>query len=96
MGSPFNPLDKIHLGESIRDALLKSKVWPMPPGDRFVGAGIYAIYYTGNFSAYRKIAEKNEMVSFNCRYTSARQCPQDREKADSSPRTARPTNFTRG
>lgn len=31
----------------------------MPPGDRFAGAGIYAIYYTGTFPAYQVIADCN-------------------------------------
>ena len=32
----------------------------MPPQERFEGAGIYALYYTGPFSAYRLIAERNQ------------------------------------
>jgi hypothetical protein len=36
----------------------------MPPGDRFQGAGIYAIYYTGDFRAYRAIAEQNNNGRF--------------------------------
>ena len=51
----FNPLDKTNLAESVRDHLLKRPVVELPP-DRFMGAGIYAIYYTGGFPAYRKIA----------------------------------------
>lgn len=51
----FNPLDKTNLAESVRDHLLKRPVVQLPP-DRFMGAGIYAIYYTGGFQAYRKIA----------------------------------------
>lgn len=51
----FNPLDKTNLAESVRDHLLKRPVVQLPPG-RFMGAGIYAIYYTGGFAAYRKIA----------------------------------------
>jgi hypothetical protein len=51
----FNPLDKTHLAESVRDHLLKRPVVPLPP-NRFKGAGIYVIYYTGDFPAYRKIA----------------------------------------
>jgi hypothetical protein len=31
----------------------------MPPGDRFPGAGVYALYYTGPFPAYEVIAENN-------------------------------------
>ncbi len=52
----FNPLDKTNLAESVRDHLLKRPVVQLPP-DRFMGAGIYAIYYTGGFPAYRKIAK---------------------------------------
>ncbi len=52
----FNPLDKTHLAESVRDHLLKRPVGQLPP-DRFMGAGIYAIYYTGGFEPYRKIAK---------------------------------------
>lgn len=52
----FNPLDKANLAESVRDHLLKRPVVQLPP-DRFMGAGIYAIYYTGEFPAYRKIAK---------------------------------------
>jgi len=51
----FNPLDKTNLAQSVRDHLLKRPVVQLPP-DRFMGAGIYAIYYTGGFPAYRKIA----------------------------------------
>ncbi len=50
----FNPLDKTHLAESVKDHLLKRPVTKLPP-DRFRGAGIYAIYYTGPFSAYQQI-----------------------------------------
>lgn len=56
---PFNPLDKRNLGESVAGALLKQKVGPLPPPSRFVGAGIYAVYYTGAFEPYRSISEKN-------------------------------------
>jgi hypothetical protein len=51
----FNPLDKTNLAESVKDHLLKRPVIQLPP-DPFMGAGIYAIYYTGNFPAYQKIA----------------------------------------
>jgi len=64
MGSEFNPLDKIHLGESVRDAVLKQPVHALPPPERFPGAGIYAIYYTGDFPAYKRLAEKNRSGRF--------------------------------
>lgn len=52
----FNPLDKTNLAESVKDHLLRRAVVKLPP-ERFLGAGIYAIYYTGNFPAYQKIAK---------------------------------------
>ena len=55
---PFNPLDKRHLGESIANALLESEVIALPPFP-FVGAGVYALYYFGNFPAYRELAAVN-------------------------------------
>jgi hypothetical protein len=55
---PYNPLDKKHLGESVASALLQQPICPLPP-ERFFGAGIYAIYYTGSFEAYQPIAIKN-------------------------------------
>ena len=52
---PFNPLDKLNLGESVARALLSRPIGPLPPQSNFEGAGIYAIYYTGNFRAYRAV-----------------------------------------
>ena len=45
---PFNPLDKRHLGESVAEALLKTAPVALPP-DQFIGAGVYALYYVGQF-----------------------------------------------
>lgn len=61
----YNPLAKENLGVSVRDALLKQPVLPMPPG-KFKGTGIYAIYYTGTFKHYRRIAEQNRENRFEC------------------------------
>lgn len=57
---PFNPLDKLRLAESISQALLQRALIPLPgPGSRmnpdFLGAGVYAIYYLGDFEPYRSI-----------------------------------------
>jgi Eco29kI restriction endonuclease len=56
---PYNPLDKIHLGESVAKALLACPVVALSPPESFTGAGLYALYYAGDFSAYRRIAEQN-------------------------------------
>ena len=57
---PYNPLDKINLGASVAEAMLGQPVAPLPPVEPFLGAGIYAIYYTGPFEAYGPIAAKNK------------------------------------
>jgi len=66
--TPFNPLDKVQLAESIQRALLKTPVRPLPsPAPRrgknvepqFQGAGVYAIYYRGDYLPYAAIAAAN-------------------------------------
>lgn len=61
---PFNPLDKRHLGESVGQAMLRQPVMPLAELASFEGAGIYAIYYRGNFPAYEAIAKKNREQNF--------------------------------
>ncbi len=56
---PFNPLDKYNLGESVGQAMLRQSVLSMKKLQPFDGAGIYAIYYTGNFKAYARITAAN-------------------------------------
>ena len=58
MGEPYNPLDKLRLGESVAKALLTRSIESLPPA-AFPGAGIYALYYTGEFLPYAKIVAKN-------------------------------------
>jgi hypothetical protein len=62
---PFNPLDKRNLGESVADALLDTKIQALPPLP-FVGAGVYAIYYTGVFPAYERLAALNRDGQYAC------------------------------
>jgi len=60
---PFDPLSKTVLAEGIANQLLKADVHPLPPKNRFVGAGVYALYYSGKFAPYRKItSEANDGV----------------------------------
>ena len=53
---PYNPLDRVNLGESVADALLSRDCEPLPPPAPFVGAGIYAIHYRGTFAPYAALA----------------------------------------
>ncbi|HEB73189.1 MAG TPA: Eco29kI family restriction endonuclease, partial [Nitrospirae bacterium] len=63
---PFNPLDKENLGVSVADALLEQGVVSLEDIEPFAGAGIYAIYYLGDFSAYERIAVDNRDNKFSC------------------------------
>ncbi len=55
---PYNPLDKLHLGENVAKALLTRPIDGLPP-DPFPGAGIYALYYIGKFPPYASVRAKN-------------------------------------
>jgi len=54
---PFNPLDKINLGESVVAALEKRPSTPLESIESFYGAGVYALYYQGSFPLYRPLLE---------------------------------------
>jgi hypothetical protein len=65
----YNPLNKENLGISVREALLKQPVNAMVDlllkdkfrySNKFEGAGIYALYYFGDFQAYKSIAIQNK------------------------------------
>ena len=56
--TPYNPLDKRRLAESVVRAMLEREVEPLPPPE-FLGAGIYAIYYCGDFAPYSAVTERN-------------------------------------
>ncbi|MBI2751156.1 MAG: Eco29kI family restriction endonuclease [Burkholderiales bacterium] len=57
---PYNPLDKKNLGASVAEALLGRKSHPLSGLPAFHGAGIYAIYYTGDFEAYQRLRDQNQ------------------------------------
>jgi len=55
----YNPLDKVHLGESVASEMLRKNPTQLPLREKFIGAGIYALYYVGAFPLYRDIAKHN-------------------------------------
>lgn len=57
----YNPLDMESIASSIGNALLATDPVPLGSlsGSHFLGAGIYAIYYTGDFPTYELIAKAN-------------------------------------
>ena len=64
-GETYNPLDKINLAKSIEIELLARSVDPLSSVDHIRGAGVYVIYYTGNFSPYSSIARANLNSKFS-------------------------------
>lgn len=52
---PYNPLEKENLARSIEGELLGRDPQPLSSVDDITGAGIYAIYYSGDFHAYRPL-----------------------------------------
>jgi hypothetical protein len=60
---PYNPLHKRNLAASIVSRLLQQEPHELPP-PKFVGAGIYLIYYTGVFEVYRPIEAANRNGRF--------------------------------
>jgi hypothetical protein len=57
--TPYNPLEKENLGKSVADSLMKQKPVPLTSAPRFSGAGVYAIYYLGDFDAYQTLRKWN-------------------------------------
>lgn len=57
--SVFNPLAKRNLGKSVVDALLESPALPLKDVGLFAGAGVYAIYYRGEFPNYSPLSQLN-------------------------------------
>jgi hypothetical protein len=64
VGGPYNPLDKMNLGRSVAEALLLRPVSPLTQTADLVGAGVYAIYYSGSFEPYQPVVEKNKDGAF--------------------------------
>jgi len=53
----YNPLDKRHLADSIARAFFERPINRLPPEQIFKGAGIYAIYYKGDYPLYARAAD---------------------------------------
>ena len=64
-GDPYNPLDKLNLGRSVAEALLQQPVASLSDTASQIGAGVYAIYYTGRFPAYTPVARANGRGAFS-------------------------------
>ena len=56
---PYNPLAKIELARSVEAELLSRDVVPLAEVPKFVGAGIYVLYYRGPNPVYEPISGKS-------------------------------------
>lgn len=86
---PFNPLDKQNLAASVAEALLGRKALPLGELESFHGAGIYAIYYTGDFPPYALLGKRNSGDKFNAPIYVGKAVPQGARKGGVGTSTTR-------
>jgi len=84
----YNPLDKINLARSIEFELLAGHPTPLAEMDQTTGAGVYVIYYTGNFAPYRPLREANRSEAFALPIYIGKAIPKGGRKGGLSPETA--------
>ncbi|MDQ0316384.1 Eco29kI family restriction endonuclease [Amorphus orientalis] len=56
----YNPLDKFNIAKSIESEVLARPAAPLAEVGGITGAGVYVIYYTGDFAAYAPVANANQ------------------------------------
>jgi len=59
---PYNPLGRFNLARSVEATLLQQPPLELPLTIKFSGAGLYAIYYSGPFRAYRPISSPDYRI----------------------------------
>jgi hypothetical protein len=62
---PYNPLEKTNLARSVEDALLSATVRKLSDTSGIVGAGIYAIYYVGDFVPYAPLLVAHNAILYS-------------------------------
>src|SRR5271156_1299371 len=63
--APYDPLDLRTLAASMAKVVLEQPVHSLKKVPLFEGAGVYVIYYTGDYEAYKSIAQKNKGHKWN-------------------------------
>jgi hypothetical protein len=58
----YDPLDYENLARSVVQALLGGPEGPLPPSEAFEGAGVYAIYYRGDFGGYSRLVTAKPLL----------------------------------
>jgi hypothetical protein len=65
VSAPYDPLDLRTLAESMVKVVLEQRIYSLGNVPSFEGAGVYVIYYTGDYDPYRSIAQKNKGGKWN-------------------------------
>lgn len=79
---PFNPLDSKHLGVSVAKALLAQEARSLGEVGEFEGAGIYALYYTGDNPSYAALAARNQNNTFTSPIYAGKAVPKGSRRGD--------------
>lgn len=58
----FNPLDYSSLSEMLAMELMASDLIPLSELEKFGGSGVYALFYDGDFPAYRGLSDVNRRM----------------------------------
>jgi len=56
---PYDPLDTVNIADSLATRLTEQQPLPLASVPRFLGAGSYAIYYTGGFPTYEPLTQRD-------------------------------------
>lgn len=56
---PFNPIEIPNIALNLALEVLEQPVYPLPPVQRPVGAGVYLLYYRGSFEPYLPFQAEN-------------------------------------
>lgn len=65
--SPYNPLDTENIGASLLRAIMEMEPVRLDQMKPFPGVGVYALYYSGDFKPYARLAAANA----DCKFTQA-------------------------
>ena len=85
--NPFNPLDRENLAASVSEALLEKEPVRLGELETFLGAGVYAVYYTGEFGPYRQLSDANKEGKWRAPIYVGNAIPAGGRKGGMSPNT---------
>jgi hypothetical protein len=59
---PYDPLDYDNLARNIVGALMEQPLGSIPPKLQFAGAGVYALYYSGDIDWYAEVSRSDSPI----------------------------------